>query len=213
MSALRPNSLRAEDTVAELVRGGSYAEVSRLARTAQDPTMRLEAVRALRKAQRGEDAPTLIEALNSDSSTDVRSEAARALGVLGNSTAIQALLQALRDPADSVVMWSAQALGRLRAVESIDSLADLLQDESWGKRAYSTEALSRIQHRRAVPALLTAAGDKSPTIHKVAVEGLRKLVDSSDVPILKQLATQQRFFRRRRVNRLYQAAVSRPASK
>jgi HEAT repeat protein len=56
----------------------------------------------------------LIYALNNDVETDVRSFAARGLGIIGSGAGVSALINALHDPEPSVRIAAASALGRIR---------------------------------------------------------------------------------------------------
>ncbi len=97
----------------------------------------------------------LIEKLD-DPSSDVREEAALALGRIGSPEAIDALLGKLNDPESDLAPQIARALRQAPDPDprSVDSLVKRLQDPDRETRSESARTLGAIGDRRAVPSLL-----------------------------------------------------------
>lgn len=75
-------------------------------------------------------------------------EAARALGAIGSTAAVEPLLQALRSANRDVRRNAALALGRIRDPRATDPLIAALRDEDALVREQAARALGRIQRRR-----------------------------------------------------------------
>jgi HEAT repeat protein len=100
---------------------------------------------------------------------NVRSQAALALGKFGDSTAIDALLEALYTEPDFFVReditWALVRMG----AEAIEPLIDLLKHESPEARHAAAHVLGKIGDKRAVKALIEALEDESiPVLTKSA---------------------------------------------
>jgi HEAT repeat protein len=122
-------------------------------RSQVDVATRLHAIRTLLE----EKTPLAVEELTAalqDPIPEVRREAARALGAIGDARAIPALIQALQDPASNLVLEAADALGAIGSYEATDALLPLLQAERIEARIAAAQALRRIADPRALPALI-----------------------------------------------------------
>ncbi|MHC4887587.1 MAG: MFS transporter [Planctomycetota bacterium] len=95
----------------------------------------------------------LIEKLY-DPSSDVREEAAEALGNIGSPEAVDALIAKLEDPDADLAPQIAKALRRPRPAKAVDALVKKLNDEDTETQSQSAKTLGHIGDRRAVPALL-----------------------------------------------------------
>jgi HEAT repeat protein/MFS-type transporter involved in bile tolerance (Atg22 family) len=118
-----------------------------------DVATRLSAIRTLLE----EKTPLAVEELTAalhDPIPEVRREAARALGAIGDSRAVPALIRALHDPASDLVLEAADALGAIGSTEATDALLPLLEAERIEARIAAAQALRRIADPRALPALM-----------------------------------------------------------
>jgi len=118
-----------------------------------DVSVRLQAVRTLME----EKTPLAVEELTAalrDPIPEVRREAAKALGAIGDARAVPALLQVLRDPASDLALEAAGALGVIGSPEATPELVKLLNAERIEVRIAAIQALRRIADPRALPALL-----------------------------------------------------------
>jgi HEAT repeat protein len=117
----------------------------------------------------------------------VRSEAARGLGVIGDQSAVPALIKALRDRyarSDSAI-----ALGRLQAVTATPSLVAALEDRDPQVRWHVAIALGLVGDEAAVPALAGALTDPNEDVRGHAAQALGRLRAIGQLPrILEALA-------------------------
>jgi HEAT repeat protein len=126
------------------------------------------------------DSVGLIDALRSDSSAEVRADAAAALGELGAADARSALIDALDDPDPMVRATAARALGELGSAAAVEPLLNALEDESPDVRRAAQESLNSIAPTDAgafaeggfLDAFLEALKDESPTIRAAAAIAL-----------------------------------------
>lgn len=118
-----------------------------------DVATRLNAIRTLLE----EKTPLAVEELTTalqDPIPEVRREAARALGAIGDPRAVPALVRALQDPATDLVLEAAEAIGAIGSPDATDALLPLLQAERIESRVAAAQALRRIADPRALPALM-----------------------------------------------------------
>ena len=118
-----------------------------------DVATRLNAIRTLLE----EKTPLAVEELTAalhDPIPEVRREAARALGAIGDPRAVPALVRALQDPATDLVLEAAEALGAIGSPDATDALLPLLQAERIEARVAAAQALRRIADPRALPTLM-----------------------------------------------------------
>lgn len=85
----------------------------------------------------------LIELLTS-ADPDARFGAAKALGDIGDRTAILGLIHALNDPEGAVRFWALDALGKLKAEEAVEAIGNLLQDKHESIKKLAKEVLMQI---------------------------------------------------------------------
>ncbi|HID63368.1 MAG TPA: HEAT repeat domain-containing protein [Anaerolineae bacterium] len=146
----------------------------------------------------------------------VREEAARALGEVGDQQAVPQLIQALGDKYAKVREAAAWALGRVgdeRAVphlvrafgdpsmwvrsEAVKALGQIgpaavphvvqaLDDERWEVRELAASALGRIGDQSALPHLVQALSDSKDAVRTAAASALGQLGDQRAVPHLVQ---------------------------
>lgn len=90
----------------------------------------------------------------------VRSRAAKALGAIGDTQAVGALRQALKDPELDVRIEAVKALGTFKDPNTFEDMADLLlEDPQIGARQAAAIAFGETSHPGAVPYLMLALRD------------------------------------------------------
>jgi HEAT repeat protein len=113
-----------------------------------------------------------------------RSNAAWALGALGNRRAVPMLSRLLGDTESNVRKRSAWALGALDASEAVPALVEALKDSDADVRQQVAWALGAIGDRRAVDGLMVALSDTSPGVRKQAAWALGAIGDKRAVSAL-----------------------------
>jgi HEAT repeat protein len=113
-----------------------------------------------------------------------RTNAAWALGALGNRRAVPLLSRSLGDTEPNVRKRSAWALGALDASEAVPALVEALKDSDAGVREQAAWALGAINDRRAVDGLIAALGDAVASVRKQAAWALGAISDSRAVQAL-----------------------------
>ena len=107
-----------------------------------------------------------------DSDSDLRIQAALALGQQQHPAAIAPLVAALGDSEPNVRFHAIEALGRLRATEAIDPLADIAESGDFFLAFPAVDALARIGDPRVVPRLLKLLS--SPDLERDRGRGARR---------------------------------------
>jgi len=142
-----------------------------------DPTKRIAAIEALAIEQDTVAVP-LIVGLLSDSVVDVRRTAARALGPIGDSRAVEPLGEFYGREGDEKAAAAAQkSLVNFGAV-SVDPLIKLLRSTRPEVRSGAAQALGRIGSANAVDPLIRLLGDREAAVRHSAVLALRQIGDS-----------------------------------
>jgi HEAT repeat protein len=116
-----------------------------------------------------------------------RTNAAWALGAMGNRQAVPLLSRSLRDGEAAVRKRSAWALGALDSSEAVPALIEALKDTDAGVREQVAWALGAIGDRRAVDGLIGALGDPVASVRKQAAWALGSIGDSRAVAALTKL--------------------------
>jgi HEAT repeat protein len=152
----------------------SFASLGALSRDSSDPRV----ARALRRLDGEEGVLVLREVIGrlDDPSTEIRGEAARALGRIGSPEATEELVKRLMDPTSSIRIEAARALGGIGDERAVQSLARCLAVGSPELRAACAEALGRIGGEAARTALAAALVEEAE--HPVAA-ALAQAVTSS----------------------------------
>jgi HEAT repeat protein len=121
----------------------------------------------------------LIKALDYSKSTNVRIDAAKALGEIGDAQAMELLITALGDENSDVRAAVANALGGIGGLEAVEPLIITLDDESENVRSATAEALGEIGDARAVEpliaALIAALKDKASGMSQAAARALGEI--------------------------------------
>lgn len=119
------------------------------------------------------DVTAPLAALLREPDTDLRIQAALALGERQTQGAVDALIGALQDPDVNVRYHAVEALGRMRAPDAVDSLADVAEGDDFFLSFAATDALGRIGDPRVAPRLvpLLRRGD----VAESAADALGKL--------------------------------------
>jgi len=141
-----------------------------------DPRLRREAVLELAERKAGKDSAALAlydQMVKSDPDPFVRAAAVTALGNLGNTEHIPALVHALEDPAEFVRWDAATALDRIVGPDALLPLiTHARKDDSLDVRIAATHALRNYRDSRAVLTLADLMDDPDLSIRTKAHEGL-----------------------------------------
>lgn len=116
----------------------------------------------------------LADCLADDSPT-VRAAAATALGHIGDTAALPALLRRLADPEATVRSATAEALGRLAQSASVPGLRALLADSQSEVRQAAVAALGSIGQTTALPDLIERLTDREWPVRLMAALSLARV--------------------------------------
>ena len=123
---------------------------------------------------------------------DVRENAARALGNIGDARAVAPLILALDDKAMGVREYAAQALGKLGDTRAVAPLITALGDVESTIRSKAVEALGKLGDARAVLHLIPILDDSNSVTRSLAVETLEDMMDTSAIKPLVEYFTNLR---------------------
>jgi len=157
--------------VEKLESKGDIAGLTRVLASAEQPDLRVKALRAL--ARIGE-LDVLFGALG-DRALEVRAEAARTLGSIRDRRAELPLVVALRDHDWHVRMAAAEALGQIGDAEAEEPLLAEFEDTNAQVRAAVAEALGKIGDMRAEDPLVAELADGDRLVRAKAAEALGQL--------------------------------------
>jgi HEAT repeat protein len=132
----------------------------------------------INKMRTKKDTRGLIKALE-DKNEDTQKEAAKALGEIGDVTAIGPLTHVLKDAKNKDVRFlAAGALSRIGNVQAVGSLIEALEDKDWGIRSAAAEALGKIKDTRAEePLCETLRLEETPMVRDSVVWALGEIKD------------------------------------
>ncbi|HNS25592.1 MAG TPA: HEAT repeat domain-containing protein [Methanobacteriaceae archaeon] len=117
--------------------------------------------------------------------TGVRENSAEALGMIGEESAIDALIQALEEDPDEEVRWKAVwVLGEIGNIQVTEALIKALKDNDWTVRRHAANSLGMIGDEEAVPSIIKALNDRDWHVRKYAAVALGKMKDERAIPIL-----------------------------
>ena len=121
--------------------------------------------------------PQITEALArlQDKDSYVRAAAARALGEIGDVSAVPALIETLRDDHMGIRSSAAGALGKIGDVCAVPALIKRLKDEMDAVRCHAAHALSKIGDSVTLPRKILAASNFSAKERVEIVDRLRRV--------------------------------------
>ncbi len=111
----------------------------------------------------------------SDKNRKVRTNAALALGSIGDPIAVEPLIIALADKDKMVRREAANSLGEFRDERALEPLINALKDEDSGVRQYSARAIGRLDNERALSPLIELLSDKDPSVCQWSCEAIGEL--------------------------------------
>jgi hypothetical protein len=130
---------------------GSFGVFARYARDPSSPSIRYEAVyqlyRYLHKFKDPRALPVLREALVDRADPRIRAWAAGGLGMLGDTSVQDMLVEALKDPALFVRYRAAEALGQIGDARAIEPLREVVRNDIWYVGLYAQSAILKILGR------------------------------------------------------------------
>lgn len=139
--------------------------------------VRVDAAFLLAKQTNYKDAaavPGLLDAL-SDEDARIRTAACKALGDIGDGSAVTDLLRVMVQDKDSNIRWQATgALGKI-GTAAVPGLCTALRDEDWKVRRSAAEALWSMHEPEAIPALTEALVDRNDVVRQAASGALEAM--------------------------------------
>ena len=124
------------------------------------------------------DVTAPLAALLREPDTDLRIQAALALGERQTQGAVDALIGALQDPDVNVRYHAIEALGRMRAPDAVDAVCDVAESEDFFLVFPAIDALARIGDPRVAPRLVPML--RRANVAEAAADALGEL-GSADV--------------------------------
>ena len=154
--------------------------------------LRIAVVAALGDCADGRALPALVSVLRTDPLDEVRWHAARALGHLGRTDAVPALLEALEHGSTRLQVSAAVGLGEIRDAAAIDALASMQTSSKTVVRRYAAEALGKIDDPRVVPPLCAYLQDRKRGVRLDAALALARVGDERAIEPLELAVKRQR---------------------
>lgn len=118
----------------------------------------LDGLGGMKWAQTDPPLEKISELLLNDSSEQVRTMAAQALGRIGDKEAVPALCKALKDRYEDVVVAASDSLALLKDHRAVDPLLSQLHHRSWRVQVAVLYALSQIRSKKAVDPIIDYLG-------------------------------------------------------
>jgi HEAT repeat protein len=118
--------------------------------------------------------------------SEVRFNAAHALGQIGSENAIAALRQALSHNNVRVRTLAIAALGKIKRQAATTTLIQALADENSAVKQSAVVALGKISGEAAVPVLVQVLDDRDAKVRQKVVETLGNINSEALIPILTQ---------------------------
>jgi HEAT repeat protein len=165
--------------------GGGEAKLLIQALDHYDPAIRAGAARVIGRLRVTSAGEGLIKAMN-DSNAQVRHASMRALGEIGEQSAVKALTDQLNYHGKGEGAWSAlDALARIAHASSVPVFKERLSDrDPWLRRA-AAEGLGRTKELPALASLRAGAGtDESEMVRAAMAFGLKKLEEGQLVRLV-----------------------------
>lgn len=166
----------------------------------------------VKEMQARRDVKGLIKALRYQRDDEVRKDAADALGLLGDSLAVEPLIDALKDHSQRVRRAAAEALGKIGDARALSALLSLLRHRDFDTREGAAIALGNLRDQDAVSHLCALLeSDDSWIVRRAAATALGLIGDQRAVePLLSHLEKRNRYYtdtRRGVANDEFQAAA------
>lgn len=128
------------------------------------------------KAEESFDA--LVEALSSRNK-NIRLNAAKILGFIGNSDAIEPLIEKLRDNNKLVRREASTALARF-GQDAVDPLIAILDDDDWKVRGAAAWALGNLKDEKAIASLEKLLDDESGFVKAGAQNAIKNIENANN---------------------------------
>jgi HEAT repeat protein len=137
-----------------------------------------------------ESVSVLLEALDGASDPDLRGEIVLALGDLGSSQAVEALVEIAGNEAANRLLrgYAADSLGRIGDERAIEVLRSMISSEDALVRGYAVSALSRFETEGVEQALMAALRDSVWRVRELALQGVARNQMTQAVPAVKYKA-------------------------
>ncbi len=148
----------------------------------QNPRQRSHAVQELGKLKAEQAVPHVIELLQTDVNTYVRSASAEALGHIGDPEAVFPLMDALQDSCSFVRRAAAISLGQMHAKQAQGALLRALEDPNFYVRRAAINAIGKLGIPDLGPILMNFLDTPDPRIQRTVVTALRRLRTYEAVP-------------------------------
>jgi HEAT repeat protein len=167
---------------------GSSRAVEPLVKTLRSPdlSVRSGAVQALAEIGDGSAVPLLLPLLSQFETPTTRATAIESLQRLHDVSAVEPLIEALRDPQEEVGKAAATALGQLGDLRAVEPLIEALRNPAGasGVRWEAARALEELGDAKAVPVLVQTLLDPDMFLRKCCAHALGKLHDPQTIPAL-----------------------------
>ncbi|MDP6380568.1 MAG: HEAT repeat domain-containing protein, partial [Phycisphaerae bacterium] len=164
-----------------------------------DVKVRREVAYACREYRRKEALPKLIAALK-DKDRDVRAAALGAMVAIPDKSAINALVEAMKDV--SLRMTAASAIEAMGAAAA-DHLLVMAKNQDKEIRWQALDALVPLKDVRAIPLFAVALGDKSRRVYLTSASGLRLVGEPATPALIGLLKSPDAIVRRRSADVLF----------
>lgn len=147
-----------------------------------NPRLRSFAAQEIGKIKASEAVPDLIQLLNDDLNTYVRSACAEALGHIGHPEAVFPLMDALQDSCSFVRRAAVIALGQMQAKEAQGALLRALDDPNFYVRRAAINAVGKLDLPDLGPVLIQYLEVPDPRIRRTVIIALRRLETRQAIP-------------------------------
>lgn len=124
------------------------------------------------------DVTGLIEALNYEDDANIRLAAASALGKVGDTEAVEPLINALDDQG-AVKEVAVLSLGEIGDTRAVDALISVLREDDWEICSSAAKALGKIGDPRAIQPLTDLLDKKNKNIRWHASQALESITGES----------------------------------
>lgn len=126
------------------------------------------------------DLKSLVSILKEEN-PQMRKEAAKAIGQIGNQNCLKYLFNVLKDDSWGVRAVAVQSVGKIADKKDEKSRAkviSLLNDEDWAVRCAAIESLARISGPESIELIAPAVMDKDPHVKETAFNILKNIEDT-----------------------------------